>query len=159
MIFRFKNKLLKGKQKDKEAQRLRLITRCNSFQNGGTYNHTTVWKAKQNYSATRFQKCMLSVRLFLSASSIKECEFNIKRKIPTASRFPGFSVLFLDSWLEGLFTRSACTYVRRHKPHLLVSFITSMGSWLPIIQSCSVYISIYTYSHETQKLYIISFEI
>jgi len=28
-----------------------------------------------------------------------------------------------------------------------------------IIQSCSMYISIYTYSHETQQLYIISSDI
>jgi hypothetical protein len=42
-------------------------------------------------SATRFQKYILSVRLLLSASSSKEREFNKKKKkIPTASRFPGF---------------------------------------------------------------------
>ena len=42
--------------------------------------------------------------------------------------------------------------------------ISNLKVWHPrcvrsIIQSCSVYISIYTYSHETQQLYIISSDI
>ena len=61
---------------------------------------------------------------------------------------------------------SLMTTVGRKKVPRIFGFLVNdvarnLKMWHPrcvrsIIQSCSVYISIYTYSHETQQLYIIS---